>query len=1110
MKRNLLLAISLLLLGSWAFSQTTVTGVVTSAEDGSTLPGVSVVVKGTVIGTTTDVDGEYSLDVPENNNTLVFTYVGMRAQEVKIDDRTTVNVEMQPGVQGLDEVVVTAIGIEREKKSLGYATQDVSGDDINEVSNENFTSSLSGKVAGVNIRKSNQLGGSANFIIRGYKSLTGNNQPLFVVDGTPISNANTNTINQRTGRGGFDYGNAAMDINPDDIENISVLKGAAATALYGSRAANGVVLITTKKGESREGLGVTVRTSYTSGSIDKTTFPTYQTEYGAGYGRFYASGAATEHPDAPNDADIEGYFNVEDVDGDGVDDLVVPTTEDASYGAPFNPDMMVYTWESMHPELSTYMERQPWVAGANLPTDFYETSNTWNNSISVDGGNDQGTFRAGYSNLNKTGILPNSEIKKNVLDFSGSYNLSDRLSVNARAKYVNSEAVGRYGTGYDNRNVNQSFRQWYAMSTDIKRQEEAYEQSGRNLTWNPYGFHNTGPIYFDNYYFNRYENYQNDERNRVIGNFELNYELTDWLNFLGRASVDYYSEMQEERIAIGSVDVPEYTRYNRDFTEANYDALLQFNKYVGEDDIVNISGNLGTNIRRTYSDDIRATTNGGLGLPDLYSLSNSVNPIEAPIENNYIIGVNGYFARASIGYDQFLYLDLTGRYDVSSTLPEGDNGYFYPSASVSLIFSELLDVEGLDFGKFRINYAQVGSSAPPQSIKNTYVLNTPFSGVGLASVSATDNNANLKPENTTSYEAGLELNFLQNRAGLDFSVYQSNTFNQIIPVDVTGATGTLRKFVNAGTIQNQGLELALYGTPIETGDFSWRIDLNWATNRNEVVELFEDQTNLQLATAQGGISVNATVGEPYGTIRGTNFVYHSNGEPIIIDHPFGGARYAKTGTPEVIGDINPDWNGGINNTLSYKGLSLSFLIDIQKGGNFFSLDTWYGYATGLYDRTAGTNSLGNPARNNPDDPDAPGGVELEGVVAATDANGDLILDDDGNPTSDGTANEEFAYVSDVYNTFGYTVAPNAYHVYDASYVKLRELVVTYKLPGTMFDNSFIQGIDVSLVGNNLWIIDKNSPYTDPEAGLSAGNIQGNQSGAYPSVREIGVNLRINL
>lgn len=1083
-----------------AMAQRTVTGTVTDAS-GETLIGASVLVKGTTTGTVTDFDGKYTLSVPEGAKTLVFSYTGFESQEVELGASNVVDVILAEGVT-LDAAVVTALGIERDKKSLGYAAQEVSGDEITKVKDANFINSLSGKVAGVDIKRSTQLGGSSNVVIRGTKSLYGSSQALFVVDGTPIDNRIANTTNQQTGRGGYDYGNAAMDINPEDIESVSILRGAAATALYGSRAANGVILVTTKKGSKNKDLGITITSGITASKIDKSTFVRYQQQYGAGYARslgWYAS-------DGTDDPDGFEYYDF----GEGAGEVLAEAVyEDASFGPEFDPNLQVYTWESFYPELDTYGQTQPFTGSDNDATTFYETGITYNNSIAIDGGTDRSAFRLSYTNFDQKGNLPNSSIKRNTIATSGSFDVTDKLTASATVNFINTNGLGRYGTGYDNRNVNQSFRQWYQVSTDMLDQEATYNLTGKNISWNPYGpldpDRATAPHYFDNYYFNRYENFQSDERNRIMGNTTLNYEVNSWLNLMGRVAMDRYNFIQEERIAVGSIDVPMYWRRNRNFSEMNYDLIASFNKYFGTDNKINFDGNLGMNIRRTKYDFISARTNGGLVVPGIYSLANSVSAPNAPAETAYEIGTNGYFARASIGYDNFLYVDLAGRYDVSSTLPEANNGYFYPSASLSLVFSELMNSSVLSFGKLRFNYAEVGSPAPPLSIKNTYDFVTPFNGVALASASNTENNAELVAENTKSIEAGLEMNFLNNRVGLDFSVYRSNTFNQIIPVSVTGATGSLFKYVNAGNIQNQGLELALNTTPVKAGDFQWNLNLTWSKNQNEVIELFEDQTNIQLTTVQGGVTINATVGEPFGAIRGTNYVYHTNGEPIVYPHWNGGARWRKTSTPETIGNVNPDWRGGIQNALSYKNLALSFLIDIQKGGDFFSLDMWYGTATGIYDWTAGTNDKGNDVRANPDDG---GGLPIGGVLHSTDADGNYLYDDDGNPISDGTVNEEYGYVSDVYTSFGYVYAPNAYHVYDASFVKLREAAITYTLPSSLFENNFIGGIDLSLVGRNLWIIHKNSEYSDPEAGLSAGRFLGNQSGAYPSIREVGFNLKV--
>lgn len=1082
-----------LVLGLWLFAigsilaQQTVTGNVTD-QSGEPLLGASVLVKGTSSGTVTDLDGNFSIQVPQGSNTLVVSYTGFNTQEIEMGNQTTFNITMEEGVT-LTEAVVTALGVQRDKKSLGYATQEVEGEEVSRVKDVNFIQSLSGKIAGLDVRRSNQLGGSANVIIRGYKSLTGNNQALFVVDGTPISNDNTNTDDQKTGRGGYDFGNAAMDVNPEDIASINVLKGAAATALYGARAANGVVLITTKKGTKRKGLGVTVNSGYTLGQIDKSTMPVYQKEYGPGYGAFYAAGEGSGLD----------YF---DFKGDGTETLIVPTYEDASQGQRFDPNLMVADWRSLYRDWEKYPYGQlfPFVAGAHDATDFYETSTTFNTNVSIDGGTDRSQYRLSYTYFDQAGILPNSELNRNSVSFSGGYDMSDKLTVSTSVNYVYTEGLGRYGTGYDGGNVNQSFRQWYQVMTDIYELKEAYFDTGKNISWNPKGASEpdnaTVANFFDNYYWTRYKNYSTDERSRIFGNIQLDYDLTDWLKITGRLSTDRYSEVQEERIEVTSNEVSRYERFNRSFYENNFDLFANINKDLSS--TFNLGAMLGTNIRRSGVESIRAQTNGGLVVPGVFSLANSISAIEAPTEDKSELGVDGYYGRLSLGYNRLLYLDLTGRYDVSSTLPKDNNAFFYPSASLSFVFSELIDSRVLDFGKLRLNYAEVGADAPVQSIFDTYVLNSPFNGVPLASVNATKNNPNLKPESTESWEVGLEMRFLRNRLGLDLSVYESNTFDQIIPVAVTAATGNTFKYVNAGQIQNQGVEVALNLGLVRLKDFTWDMNINWAKNRNEVIELFEDATNLQLASAQGGITMNATVGQPYGTIWGSNYVFDDNGSPIVTAYR-GGVRYVKTSAPEVIGDINPDWRGGVFNRFAYKNLALSFLIDVKKGGDFFSLDTWYGFGTGLYDITAGLNRNGVPVR---DKPEEGGGIFIDGAVVQTGT------DADGNPISDGTPNTEAFYASDYRSAIGWVAAPNAYHVYDASFVKLRELSLTYSLPASFIKKTPFQGLDISLIGRNLWIIDKNSPYSDPESGLSAGNIQGNQSGVYPAVKEYGFNVRL--
>ncbi|MEY3927062.1 MAG: hypothetical protein RJA97_69, partial [Bacteroidota bacterium] len=519
------------LLSVSAFAQRTVTGTVTDAANGEGLPSVSVRVKGTNNAAVTNFDGKYSITAGQNA-VLVFSALGYSSQEVTASG-AVVNVSLSESTSKLDEVVVTALGITRDKKTVGYAVQEVGGAEVTKVKDANFMASLSGKVAGVTIRQSGTMGGSSNVVVRGYKSLTGNNQALFVVDGIPISNDAYNTGNQRTGRGGYDYGNAAMDVNPEDIDKITVLKGAAATALYGSRAANGVVLITTKKGTARKGLGVTLSSGVTVGSINPDTFVRYQKSYGPGYGSYYG-----------NTDTINGYYTDYrmydyDYDGDGNVDMVTPMEEDASFGMKFDPNLMVYTWESVYEGLPGYGQKHPFVAGANDPTTFWENSTTFNNSVAIDGGSDNGSFRMSATKFDMKGIQPNSSLNRNSFNFNGNLKASNRLTVSTMAAFTQQKGRGRSGTGYDARNVNQSFRQWFNVGADMAKLKEYYESTGRNISWNPYGplyANPTQPHYFDNPYFMVNESYQNDERNRLMGNMTANYRLNDWLDLTARAN----------------------------------------------------------------------------------------------------------------------------------------------------------------------------------------------------------------------------------------------------------------------------------------------------------------------------------------------------------------------------------------------------------------------------------------------------------------------------------------------------------------------------------------------------------------------------------------------
>ncbi len=1070
------------------FAQNILRGKVTDNRNGTPISGASVQVRGTNEGTTTAADGSFSLSV-KDQVTLVISSIGFQTKTLSASPGANINIALDAEAGSLSEVVVTALGIRREKNTLPYAAQQISGEEVSRTRSGNFIGGLSGKVSGVQVTQNNGLGASTNVIIRGFKSLSGNNQALFVVDGVPIDNSNTNTFYQNAGGGGYDYGNAAADINPDDIESVNVLRGAAATALYGSRAANGVILITTKR--ATRGLGITVNMGASFGAIDKKTFPKYQREYGGGYGPLNAYGS----PD--------GNFFYFDVDGDGTRDLVTPTTEDATWGARFDPNLLVFQWNAFDRSSPFYQKATPWVAAASDPYTFLEHAFSYNVGVNLSGGNDQVGFKLGYTRNEDRGILPNSLIKKDVLNFGSTYNITDKLTAGASINFSKTNGLGRYGTGYDPKNPMNSFRQWWQMNVDIKELKDAYFRTRENMTWNwsnPRTADGLTPIYWNNPYWDRYENYQNDSRSRYFGNINLNYAITSWLSATGRVSLDSYDEIHEERNAIGSIasflagdpsprtSFPSgYSRLNRGFREYNWDAMLNFDKDVSE--ALNIKALLGGNVRQTNVNSILAVTNGGLVVPRLYSLSNSVNAINAPIENETEIQVDGLFAGATLTFNKMLILEGTIRRDHSSTLPESNSKYYYPSVSAGFVITEMKSLSSLpwlSYAKLRANYAEVGNSAPALSIKDVFNKPTPFGGATLFGVPGTKNNSRLKPERTESYEVGLEANFAKNRIGLDVSYYKSNSVDQILPVAVSTATGYDYEFVNAGEIQNHGVEATLNLTPVKTSDFQWDIKFNWSKNISEVKSLFgPDSTSvLQLGTFQGGVSINAVPGEPYGQIRGTNFVY-TNGQRTVRANGY----YDVTPlSNSVIGNAYPDWIGGVQNTFRYKNISLGFLIDVRHGGDIFSLDMYYGLATGLYPETAGLNDLGNPVRNTIADG---GGIILPGV------------------TADGKENTKRVDISQLFGAYGYYRNPAAAFVYDASFIKLRELTLTYSLPASLIKSlgGYFKGMDFSVFGRNLFIIDKNLPYSDPEDLLSSGNIQGYQSGAYPTTRIIGANLK---
>lgn len=1052
----------------------------------------------------------------------------------------------------LEEVVVTALGLKREQKSLGYSVTQIGGDEVNAVKDANFVNSLSGKVAGLSVQASNALGGSSNVILRGYKSITGNNQALFVVDGVPINNDNNSaaavtgnpgSTTIATGAGGYDFGNAAMDINPDDIESMSILKGAAASALYGSRAANGVIMITTKKSKTQQGIGIFYNVGYQAGLVNPQTLPKYQRQYGGGNGASYSiydpqkgiySGNYDPNVDiypgigAYGSPNWQGYFfnyGNGPAGGSGQRAPYVPYQDDASMGAAFNPNLKVYQWSAWIPESPNYGIPTAWVFPQHSIDYFFQLSNTINNNVGFEGKNDKGGFRMSYTNLYQTGYLPNNNLKKNTVNLFGTYNLLPNFTISALVNYVNTSSLGNSYSGSSTNNSLFTFRQWNQTNADLKELKDIYFATGKNYGWNlrydPSTSSLTPPAYQNNPYFLAYENAPTMNEDRFFGNIQLQYKVLPWLTALGRIGYDIYSQLIQTYKAVGTrpgSTPPYYARYNNNFKEFNYDAYLQANKDWGRFDLNAV---LGTNIRVDNQNTIFASTTGGLITPGFYALSNSLSPLSPPVELALQKIVYGYYASVSMGWDDYLYLDLSGRVDQSSTLPKANNTYFYPSASLSFVFSKFLSpvVPWISFGKVRVNYAQVGSDAPFAVLKNYYTPNYSSSGqstaanplfgtLPLSSTNTTNFNPNLKPESTESYEVGLEMQFLNNRIGFDIDYYHSNTFNQILPLSVSSGTGYFYNYINGGQIRNQGIELSINATPVKLKNFSWRTAVNWYKNWNMVVSLYTDASGKQVTNYQLGSfpvgSLNATVGRPYGDIWGTDFVYAPDGQKIVDADGY----YLKTpSSNNVIGNIIPNFKGGWMNTFTYQNFSFSFLIDYQVGGNVLSVDLANGLSTGLYPETAGNNDLGNPLRS-----EVIQQKNADGTWTSNPQSGGLILPGVVK-NADGSYSPNTFRV-DAGNKRGFFVggnqnSPNKAFVYDASYVKLREVTITYTIPQLYLQRQrFVKSCSVSLTGKNLWIIYKNLPYSDPEALTMSGNIQGVQAGALPSLIQFGAKVNI--
>lgn len=1020
-----------------------ITGTVSSIKN-EVLPGVNVQIKGTKTGTVTDGIGFFKLGLNSPNDVLVFSTVGFKNQEISVDKRAILNVILNEDTKSLEEVVVTALGIKREEKSLGFAATSISSHAVVDAKSNNWVNTLSGKVAGLNIQG---VGGgpmgSSRITLRGETSLNlENNQALIILDGVPISSKITGTgfTSHLSADSPIDYGSTVSDLNPDDIENVTVLKGPGATALYGSRAAGGALVITTKSGARKDNrIGITINSNYNIEQVNR--YPDYQFEYG------------------------EGRTNVYYSYGNSADGINTSTT--AAAGRAFGPKFNGQSYFQYDPNTSDNKatERTPWVPYKNYISDFFQTGATFSNSISLDGGTDKGSARFSLTHMKNEWIIPNTGFERINAALSVSQQLSSKLKISGKANYTNKRSDNLPAAGYNNQslmyfliigttpNVNpQWFKPYWMPSLEGVQQKSPF---------------NPGP---DNPYLGMYEMLNKMNKNGFIGNITANYQINKNLDLTVRGGLDMAFEFRNQQRPYSMTKYPKgmYREQNVFNYELNTDFLLTYKETFNK---IHVTASTGANaMRQTY--DFVGLYADQLAQPGIYQISNSLDaPVSDPIRTKKAI--NSIYGSSEIAFDEKIFVDLTARNDWSSSLPFGSNSYFYPSVSTSFLLHELFRMpEKVSFAKFRASWAQVGNDTRPYQTTG-YYDRIYLNGFTTAS---TLFNANLKPEITTSYEFGLDVRLLKNRIGLDLAYFDNSSRNQILAVPLDPTSGYSNALINAGLINSKGIEVKLTAKPVKTDKFSWNVTALWSRNRSYVIELADGITNQVIYSHPGNVNIEARVGGLMGDMYGKGFqrspdgqiIYGTNGLPAALDP-----------TLKKWGNAFANWKGSLSNEITYKSLKMSILIDGQMGGSMYS-------QTNHKNNTLGKTVVTLLGRE--------GGLIGEGVVAQTDGSY--------------KPNTVKVAASAYYDNY-YQISNAEVNIFDASFLKIREVRFEFNLPQQLLGRLGVKGTSLALFGRDLFNFTK-FPGFDPEGGnLNNGTLTpGVELAQFPSTRSMGANLTL--
>lgn len=1007
----------------------TVSGTVLSADDEEPLAGVTVLETGTDNGTATNKEGEFTLDVSSPDASLRFSYVGFEAQKIDVNGRSEINVLLSTKTELLDDVVVTALSVERESKSLGYSVSQVNSEDFVAGTETNAGNLLQGQVAGVNVSPtSGGAGASSRITIRGASSLAGNNQPLYVVDGIIIDNSSTSSAGKY---GGFDGGDGISSINPADIKSISVLKGASAAALYGTRARDGVIQIITKSGQGlSQGPRVNLKSTVTFEQA-LTGFADYQDQYG--------QGDLGQKPSDQEEALATGL---------------------SSWGAPLDGE----------PVIQFDGVKRPYTNQGDQVDNFYRTGIANTNTLSLSGGSENSSYYFSSTYSNSESIVPNSGQKSTSLTLRGTHSFGN-LEADVKANYIDESVNNRSWLSDSPGNANFAVAVLppnLAVSTleanyITEEGKEGIYQNANTFINNPYWVVNQ----FDT----------DDNRDRLIGHVKLNYHFADWISLSGRTGLDWYTLRRTSFTPWGTSYRPKGDMSESEFRvlESTTDLMLNIDRQISSSFAVKAI--LGGS--RSYSKNETVGINGNtFKVPKLKTISNMAN-----ITPNYDFSekkINSVYGSADFSYNDYLFLTVTGRNDWSSTLPEENNAFFYPSFSGSFVFSEAFEVPSwMSFGKLRASWAEVGSDTDPYQLSLTYNILS-FTHQGQSAGSVAQNSiplVDLKPTSTVEVEVGTDLRFFDDRLGIDFAWYNRETTNQILATTVSNTTGYGNRVINAGRLDNSGIELLLTGVPLSSKDLFWETSLNYAQNNSEVVALAGEQNTLLLGESRTeNATITATVGEEYGTIRGFTYkrdengnIIHENGLPVQSDER------------KILGRGTPDWTAGWNNTISYKNVSLNFLVGIHWGGQLYSGTNSYAYDFGLHKNTlkgrAACDEAGTPYDNC---------FVAEGV------------DVNGGP------NETGVNPSAYYNHIANNITEE--FVYDANFVKLRQLQLSYQLPQSLMAKIPVRSATVSATGRNLLYFYNSVPNVDPEAAINRSNAQGLELAGVPAARSFGFSI----